>query len=149
MFRVLPPPIIRSTHNCIYSIWYLSNRYCYLPLSWKIWNYSSSNSINQSICRLIKLCAHQFNYLHINQVSCTLTRAIKSIRAIKLIRVIDLFYFRVLSPLHYQCYQKGKCWMLGKRPKINYLFGISGSIGERRNFTFHISTSDKRQAFSS
>jgi hypothetical protein len=32
-----------STHhqeriNCIYSIWYLSQRYCYLPLSWKSWN---------------------------------------------------------------------------------------------------------------
>jgi len=34
MFRVVPPPIIRSTHKCIYSIWYLSNWYCYLPLSW-------------------------------------------------------------------------------------------------------------------
>ena len=38
MFRVVSPPIIRSTHNCIYSIWYLSNRYYYLPLSWKSWN---------------------------------------------------------------------------------------------------------------
>ena len=38
MFRVLPPPIIRSAYNCIYSIWYLSDRYCYLPLSWKSWN---------------------------------------------------------------------------------------------------------------
>ena len=37
MFRVVSPPIIRSTHNCIYSIWYLSNRYCYLPLLWKSW----------------------------------------------------------------------------------------------------------------
>jgi len=35
MFRVVSAPIIRSTHNCIYSIWYLSNRYCYLSLSWK------------------------------------------------------------------------------------------------------------------
>jgi len=25
--------------NCIYSIWYLSYRYCYLPLSWKSWNW--------------------------------------------------------------------------------------------------------------
>jgi hypothetical protein len=33
MFRVLPPPIIGSAYNCIYSIWYLSHRYCYLPLS--------------------------------------------------------------------------------------------------------------------
>jgi len=32
MFRVVPTPIIRSTYNCIYSIWYLSHRYCYLPL---------------------------------------------------------------------------------------------------------------------
>jgi len=32
MFRVVPPPIIRSANNCIYNIWYLSDRYCYLPL---------------------------------------------------------------------------------------------------------------------
>jgi hypothetical protein len=38
MFRVVLPPIIRSAFNCIYSIWYLSHRYCYLPLSWKSWN---------------------------------------------------------------------------------------------------------------
>jgi hypothetical protein len=38
MFRVVLPPIIRSTYNCIYSIWYLSHRYCCLPLSWKSWN---------------------------------------------------------------------------------------------------------------
>ena len=38
MFRVVPSPIIRSTNKCIYSIWYLSHRYCYLPLSWKSWN---------------------------------------------------------------------------------------------------------------
>ena len=37
--RVLLPPIIRSAYNCIYSIWYLSHRYCYLPLSWKSWNW--------------------------------------------------------------------------------------------------------------
>ena len=39
MFRMVSPPIIRSTHNCIYSIWYLSNHYCYLPLLWKSWNW--------------------------------------------------------------------------------------------------------------
>ena len=38
MFRVVFPPIIRSAYNCIYSIWYLSHRYCYLPLTWKSWN---------------------------------------------------------------------------------------------------------------
>ena len=37
MFRVVPPSIIRSTHNCIYGIWHLSNRNCYLRLSWKRW----------------------------------------------------------------------------------------------------------------
>ena len=39
MFRVVFPPIIRSAYNCIYSIWYLSHRYCYLPLSRKSWNW--------------------------------------------------------------------------------------------------------------
>jgi len=34
MFWVVISPIIRSANNCIYSIWYLSHRYCYLPLSW-------------------------------------------------------------------------------------------------------------------
>jgi len=38
MFRVVPPSIIKSANNCIYSIWYLSHRNCYLPLSWKSWN---------------------------------------------------------------------------------------------------------------
>jgi hypothetical protein len=33
MFRVVTPPVIRSVQNCIYSIWYLSDRYCYLPLA--------------------------------------------------------------------------------------------------------------------
>jgi len=32
MFRVVTPPIIRSANNYTYSIWYLSRRYCYLPL---------------------------------------------------------------------------------------------------------------------
>jgi len=35
---VVPPPIIRSTNNCIYCIWYLSDSYCYLSLSWKSWS---------------------------------------------------------------------------------------------------------------
>ena len=39
MFRVVSPPIIRSIHNCIYSIWHLSNRYCYLLLLWMSWNW--------------------------------------------------------------------------------------------------------------
>jgi len=32
MFRVVPPPIIRSAYNYIYSTWYLSHRYYYLPI---------------------------------------------------------------------------------------------------------------------
>jgi len=39
MFRVVYPPIIKSANICIYSIWYLSHRYCYLPLSWKSWKW--------------------------------------------------------------------------------------------------------------
>jgi len=39
MFRLVPPPVIRSANNCIYSISYLSHRYCYLPLWWKSWNW--------------------------------------------------------------------------------------------------------------
>jgi hypothetical protein len=38
MFRLVLPPITWSAYNCNYSIWYLSHRYCYLPLSWKSWN---------------------------------------------------------------------------------------------------------------
>jgi hypothetical protein len=38
MFRVVPSPIISNANNCIYSIWYLSHRYCYLPPSWESWN---------------------------------------------------------------------------------------------------------------
>jgi hypothetical protein len=30
VFRVVPPPIIRSANRCIYSIWYLSHCYCYV-----------------------------------------------------------------------------------------------------------------------
>jgi len=32
MLWVVPPPNIRSAYNCICSIWYVSDRYCYLPL---------------------------------------------------------------------------------------------------------------------
>jgi hypothetical protein len=39
MFRVVPSPINRSADICIYFIWYLSHRYCYLPLTWKSWNW--------------------------------------------------------------------------------------------------------------
>jgi len=39
MFWVVQPPIMRNANNCIYSICYLSHRYCYRPLSWKSWNW--------------------------------------------------------------------------------------------------------------
>ena len=45
MFRVVSPPIIRTTHVCIYSIWYLSNRYCYLPLLCRSWNFSRNKTV--------------------------------------------------------------------------------------------------------
>ena len=38
MFRVVLHPS-SGAHNCFYSIWYLSNRYCYLPLLWNSWNW--------------------------------------------------------------------------------------------------------------
>ena len=45
-FRVAPPPIIRSVYKCIYSIWYLSHRYCYLPLIAA----GSSNGVTNTSC---------------------------------------------------------------------------------------------------
>ena len=53
-FRVVPPPIIRSTNNCIYSIWYLSDRYCYLPL---IAAGSSNGLTDTRCCRYSCLCS--------------------------------------------------------------------------------------------
>jgi hypothetical protein len=37
MLRVLLPPIIRSSYNFIYSIWYLSDRYCYRQIAVTVW----------------------------------------------------------------------------------------------------------------
>jgi hypothetical protein len=45
MLRVVHSPIIRSANNCIYSIWYLSHRYCYLPLA-----ADSSNGVTNTRC---------------------------------------------------------------------------------------------------
>ena len=33
-----------GAHNCIYSIWYLLNRYWYLPLWWESWKSSPNSS---------------------------------------------------------------------------------------------------------
>jgi len=55
MFRLVLPPTIRSAYNCIYSIWYLSHRYCYLPLSWKIWKRFELQDPNEQVIFLINL----------------------------------------------------------------------------------------------
>jgi len=63
MFRVVPPPIIRSAYNCIYSIWYLSHCYGYLLLLWKSSHSfmiaaGSSNSVtNTRCCRYSCMCS--------------------------------------------------------------------------------------------
>ena len=61
MFLVMSPPIIRSTHNRICSIWYLSNRNCYLPLSSSnsstIAAVSSDGLTNTRCCRYIFVCS--------------------------------------------------------------------------------------------
>jgi hypothetical protein len=64
MFRVVPPPIIRSAYDYPQHL-ALSHRYCYLPLSWKSWNCSwkswiaagSSNGVTNTRCRRYSLCA--------------------------------------------------------------------------------------------
>jgi len=49
VFRVVSPPIIRSAYKSIYSIWYLSHRYCYLPLSWRIWSFHPSSGAHTTV----------------------------------------------------------------------------------------------------
>ena len=39
MFRVVTPPIIRSTYDCNHNIWHWSNCLCYLLLSRSSWNW--------------------------------------------------------------------------------------------------------------
>ena len=53
MFRVVPPPIIMSANNCIYSIWYLSHCYSYLPLAADI-----SNGVTNTSCCRHSCCSH-------------------------------------------------------------------------------------------
>ena len=43
MFRVVLPPIIRSTHDCIYSIWHLSNRIATCRYRRVVGNFSSTH----------------------------------------------------------------------------------------------------------
>ena len=50
MFRVVPPPIIRHAYNCIYSICYLSHRYCYLRYVLQKKSSSDYSSIYPKTC---------------------------------------------------------------------------------------------------
>jgi hypothetical protein len=74
MFRVVTPPIVRSANNCIYSIWYLLHRYCYLPLSWKRWNWFQRARSNQF--QLFHdswfecACSNQFQLFHDSWFEC-------------------------------------------------------------------------------
>ena len=63
LFRVVTPPIIRSANSCVYSIWYLSHRYCYLPLSWKSWNCSAKWGAKQ--CLRATLWIYIYIYIYI------------------------------------------------------------------------------------
>ena len=64
MFRVVSPSIIRSTHNCIYSIWYLSNS-CTIAVG------SSNGLTNTRCCRYSVVCAPddgwRYNPKHVEQ----------------------------------------------------------------------------------
>ena len=63
MCRVVSPPIIRSTHKCTYSIWYLLNCYCYRLILWKSCNSStiaagSSNGLTSTrYCKYSYVCS--------------------------------------------------------------------------------------------
>jgi hypothetical protein len=66
MFRVVPPLIIRSVYNCIYSIWYLSHRYCYLLLSWRSWKLTTgilSSDLHRTFRNVTKAWFDKFLYV--------------------------------------------------------------------------------------
>ena len=52
-----------NTHNCIYSIWYLSNRCCYMPLLWKGWNWFECGVGIVLIVKYRQLCFDLLNFL--------------------------------------------------------------------------------------
>jgi len=62
VFWVVPLPIIRSANNCIYSVWYLSHRYCYLPLSWKSCNWFECAVGGVLIRLMLHLVGHILEY---------------------------------------------------------------------------------------
>jgi hypothetical protein len=57
MFWVVPPPIIRSAYNFIYSIWYLSD--CYQPLA-----AGSSNGVTNTRCCRYS-CVHSWWWVEV------------------------------------------------------------------------------------
>jgi hypothetical protein len=61
MFREVPPPIFKSANNCIYSICYLSHRYCYLPLSWKSWNWFECAVL---CCKIVRAMLGTYEYIY-------------------------------------------------------------------------------------
>jgi len=71
MFQAVPPPIIRSTNNCIYSIWYLSHCYCYMP-SW-LWQgklYRLLCFICLPCIQFVKTRALSVSMYHVSNVYC-------------------------------------------------------------------------------
>jgi len=75
MFRVVPPPIIRSAYNSIHSIWYLSLRHCYLPLSWRSWNllvccaqHTQSSTLKHKMFCLFTTKCISLLYIHFSNV---------------------------------------------------------------------------------
>jgi len=62
MFRVVTPPIIRSTYNCNYSTWHWSNRLCYLPLSWRSWSSNSTMTAEGSRDGLTSARCYNYSY---------------------------------------------------------------------------------------
>ena len=50
-----------GAQTTVYSTWYLSHHYCYLPLSWKSWNWfecASSLTMMRRVAAGLILCSH-------------------------------------------------------------------------------------------
>jgi len=64
-FRVITPPIIKSTHNCNHSIWHWSKRLRYLPLSWSSWNSWNSCSTTADVSGDVLTSARCCDYSYV------------------------------------------------------------------------------------
>jgi len=49
MFRLVSPPIIRSSYHCIYSNWHYWDCYCYLSWTWLDGNYFPSSHVHHLV----------------------------------------------------------------------------------------------------